>query len=137
MHSQEQLLIDKLVPLYENVFHDSFCFYSFATFFLGELKTKTRQQAQYLKDDGIVIFALGIGSGIKMTELKAMVSMEPYVFLFSSVRQMVPSDKASDIALALCAGQSPLHVPRPSFLLVKICVVFSFFLLNKSNLPPN
>ena len=72
-----------------------------------------------------------------MTELKAMVSMEPYVFLFSSVRQMVPSDKASDIALALCAGQSPLHVPRPSFLLVKICVVFSFFLLNKSNLPPN
>lgn len=68
----------------------------------GELKT--RQQAQYLKDDGIVIFALGIGSGIKMTELKAMVSMEPYVFLFSSVRQMVPSDKASDIALALCAA---------------------------------
>lgn len=63
--------------------------------------------------------------------------MEPYVFLFSSVRQMVPSDKASDIALALCAGQSPLHVPRPLFLLVKICVVFSFFLLNKSNLPPN
>ena len=72
-----------------------------------------------------------------MTELKAMVSMEPYVFLFSSVRQMVPSDKASDIALALCAGQSPLHVPRSSFLLVKICVVFSLFLLNKSNLPPN
>lgn len=72
-----------------------------------------------------------------MTELKAMVSMEHYVFLFSSVRQMLPSDKASDIALALCAGQSPLHVPRPSFLLVKICVVFSFFLLNKSTLPPN
>lgn len=67
----------------------------------GELKT--RQQAQYLKDDGIVIFALGVGSGIKMTELKAMVSMEHYVFLFSSVRQMVPSDKASEIALALCA----------------------------------
>lgn len=64
----------------------------------------TRQQAQYLKDDGIVIFALGIGSGIEMTELKAMVSMEPYVFLFSSVRQMLPSDKASDIALALCAA---------------------------------
>lgn len=70
----------------------------------GELKTKTRQQAQYLKDDGIVIFALGIGSGIEMTELKAMVSMEHYVFLFSSVRQMLPSDKASDIALALCAA---------------------------------
>lgn len=64
----------------------------------------TRQQAQYLKDDGIVIFALGIGSGIEMTELKAMVSMEPYVFLFSSVRQMLPSDKASDIAVALCAA---------------------------------
>lgn len=67
----------------------------------GELKT--RQQAQYLKDDGIVIFALGVGSGIKMTELKAMVSMEHYVFLFPSVKQMVPSDKASEIALALCA----------------------------------
>ena len=62
-----------------------------------------------------------------MTELKAMVSMEHYVFLFSSVRQMVPSDKASDIALALCGGQSPLPVPKPSFLCVKICIVFSIF----------
>ena len=97
-------------------------------FFPAEL---TRQQAQYLKDDGIVIFALGIGSRIKMTELKAMVSMEPYVFLFSSVKQMLPSDKASDIALALCAGQSPLPVPKSSFLMVKIYVIFSIFLLNQ------
>ncbi|PFX30926.1 Matrilin-4 [Stylophora pistillata] len=66
-------------------------------------ESETKQQAQYLKDDGILIFALGIGSGIKMTELKSMVSMEHYVFLFSSVRQMLPSDKASEVALALCA----------------------------------
>lgn len=74
----------------------------------------TRKQAQYLKDDGIVIFALGIGSGIEMTELKAMVSMEQYVFLFSSVRQMLPSDKASDIALALCAvARTPNAIIHP------------------------
>ena len=72
-------------------------------FCTGELKTK--QQSQHLKDDGIVIFALGIGSQVISAELKALASEESYVFRFMSVRQMLPANKALEIALALCAGK--------------------------------
>ena len=69
----------------------------------GELRTK--QQSRQLKDDGIVIFALGIGSNVHAAELKALASDESYVFRFTSVRAMSPKDNALKIALALCSGK--------------------------------
>jgi len=64
---------------------------------------KTKQQSKQLKDDGIVIFALGIGSNVHAAELKALTSDESHVFRFASVREMSPKDNALKIALALCS----------------------------------
>ena len=69
----------------------------------GNLNTK--QQSQYLKDDGIVIFALGIGPQVHSGELKALASEESHMFRFTSFSQMLPADSALGIALALCSGR--------------------------------
>lgn len=68
-------------------------------------KLRTKQQSKLLKDDGIVIFALGIGSNVYAAELKALASDESYVFRSPSVREMLPKDNALKIALALCSGK--------------------------------
>lgn len=65
---------------------------------------KTKQQSKQLKDDGIVIFALGIGSNVHAAELNALTSDESHVFRVASVREMSPKDNALKIALALCSG---------------------------------
>jgi len=69
---------------------------------------KTKQQSKQLKDDGIVIFALGIGSNVHAAELKALTSDESHVFRFASVREMSPKDNALKIALALCSGTNKI-----------------------------
>ena len=66
---------------------------------------KTKQQSKQLKDDGVVIFALGIDSNVDAAELKALASDESHVFRFASVREMSPKDNALKIALALCSGK--------------------------------
>ena len=65
---------------------------------------KTRQQSKQLKDDEVVIFALGIGSNVDEAELNALASEENGVFRFASVREMSPKENALKIALALCSG---------------------------------
>lgn len=65
---------------------------------------KTRKQSEQLKDDGVVIFALGIGSNVDADELNALASDESGVFRFASVREMSPKENALKIALALCSG---------------------------------
>ena len=64
----------------------------------------TKQLSQQLKDDGVVIFALGIGSNVDAAELKALASDESHVFRSTSVKEMSPKDNALKIALALCSG---------------------------------
>ena len=65
----------------------------------------TKLQSQHLKDDGIDIFALGVGSNAHSAELIALASDESHVFRFMSVRQMTPAASALRIALALCSGK--------------------------------
>ncbi|XP_078379291.1 matrilin-1-like isoform X2 [Oculina patagonica] len=69
----------------------------------SDYELRTKQQSQHLKDDGIIIFALGIGPYVHSAELKALASDESHVFRFMSVRQMMPEDSALRIALALCS----------------------------------
>ena len=70
---------------------------------LGYLRTK--QESQRLKDDGIVTFAMGIGSSVNSAEMEALASEPSHVFRFTSVRQMLPADKGLEISLALCSGE--------------------------------
>lgn len=77
---------------------------------------KTRQQSKQLKDDGVVIFALGIGSNVDAAELNALASEESGVFRFASVREMSPKENALNIALALCSGTQQVVSYQPSSL---------------------
>ena len=77
---------------------------------------KTRQQSKQLKDDGVVIFALGIGSNVDAAELNALASEESGVFRFASVREMSPKENALNIALALCSGTQQVVSYHPSSL---------------------
>ncbi|XP_020626967.1 collagen alpha-1(XIV) chain-like [Orbicella faveolata] len=70
----------------------------------GKSNQGYEQQSKQLKDDGVVIFALGIGSKVDAAELKALASDESHVFRFASFREMSPTDNALKIALALCSG---------------------------------
>ena len=65
---------------------------------------ETRQQSKQLKDDGVVIFALGIGSNVDEAELNALAFEESGVFRFASFRELSPKENALKIALALCSG---------------------------------
>lgn len=64
----------------------------------------TKKESQHLKDDGVVIFAMGLGSSVNSDELKVLASQPSHVFQFSSARQMSPADNALKVALALCSG---------------------------------
>ena len=77
---------------------------------------KTRQHSKQLKDDGVVIFALGIGSNVDAAELKALASDDSGVFRFASVREMSPKENALKIALALCSGTQQVVIYQTSSL---------------------
>ena len=85
---------------------------------------KTRQHSKQLKDDGVVIFALGIGSNVDDAELKALASDESGVFRFASVREMSPKENVLKIALALCSGTQQVVSYQTSSL---PCLVIDFF----------
>ena len=83
------------------------------------------QQSKQLKDDGVVIFALGIGSNVDAAELKALASDESHVLLFASFSEMSPIDNALKVALAICSGTQ--HV---------VSYQTSSLSLSTSSLPP-
>lgn len=74
---------------------------------------KTRQQSKQLKDDGVVIFALGIGSNVDAAELNALASEESGVFRFASVREMLPKENALNIAWLFVQVPNKLSVINP------------------------
>ena len=79
---------------------------------------KTRESSKLLKDDGIVIYALGIGNEVRPGELDVLVSSPSpdHVFRFSSVKQMAFPSKAQEVAWLLCSGMLTLskRPPLPS-----------------------
>jgi len=70
----------------------------------------SKRESQLLKNKGIVIFALGLGSLVNSAEINALASEPNHVFHYSSFRQMLPTDNGLRIALALCSGkQQPMY----------------------------
>ena len=70
----------------------------------------SKQESQRLKNKGIAIFALGLGSFVNSAEINALASEPNHVFHYSSFRQMLPTDNGLRIALALCSGkQQPMY----------------------------
>ena len=70
----------------------------------------SKEESQLLKDKGIVIFALGLGSNVNSAEINALASEPNHIFHYSSFRQMLPTDNGLRIALALCSGkQQPMY----------------------------
>ena len=65
----------------------------------------SKQESQRLKNKGIAIFALGLGSFVNSAEINALASEPNHVFHYSSFRQMLPTDNGLRIALALCSGK--------------------------------
>lgn len=65
----------------------------------------SKQESQRLKNKGIAIFALGLGSFVNSDEINALASEPNHVFHYSSFRQILPTDNGLRIALALCSGK--------------------------------
>jgi len=83
------------------------------------------KQSKQLKDDGVVIFALGIGSNVDVAELKALASDESHVLRFTSFKEMSPINNALKVALAICSGTR--HVSYQTSSLPSLAIdLFSF-----------
>ena len=70
----------------------------------GQSSGRVHQPSQRLKNDGVVIYSIGIGSGIDISELKSMASppANNHVFLLRNFHELSTLEK--NISHSACNG---------------------------------
>ncbi|XP_068694949.1 matrilin-4-like isoform X2 [Montipora foliosa] len=77
-------------------------------------RNRTRKEYRKLKRRGISIFAVGIGSRVRLRELRAMASQRRHVFQVTAEGQMMPLDISLKVSLALCSvGRTSYAIIHP------------------------
>lgn len=69
--------------------------------------TRLPVASQGMKNKGVTVYAIGVGSGADRAELEQIASGSDYVFTFSSFSDL--QDIAPKITKRLCAGKSEDH----------------------------
>jgi hypothetical protein len=65
-------------------------------------KSATLSEAQALRNSGVIIFSVGVGDGVDMTELRGMASKESYVFHVSTFSAL--NSNREKLTVTICKG---------------------------------